>query len=137
LGFVAGGVFETFMAELAERVEMGQSATDSDYVTFQCSVSANVKGGVKARQEILLRKLFRITPELADVFDPSVIVESGVASRIAELGASVSAFVGQINGKYAATNGEDVFKATNKTAQAFLRTHKPAKDRRRLQEFHR
>src|SRR5438094_300354 len=27
--------FETFMAELAEQVAMGQSATDSDYVTFQ------------------------------------------------------------------------------------------------------
>lgn len=49
----------------------------------------------------------------------------------------MSAFVGQINGKYAAKNGEDLFKATNKTAQAFLRTHKRAKDRRRLQEFHR
>ena len=39
--------FETFMAGLAEQVEMGQSATDSDYVTFQRSVSANVKGGAR------------------------------------------------------------------------------------------
>jgi len=56
--------FETFMAELAEQVEMGQAATDSDYVTFQRSVSANVRGGAKNRQEILLRKLFRLSPEL-------------------------------------------------------------------------
>jgi uncharacterized protein DUF262 len=121
--------FETFMAELAEQVEMGQSASDSDYVTFQRSVSANVKGGAKTRQEILLRNLFRIAPELAEVFDPSVIAESGVAGRVAELGGSVSALVGQINGKYAAKNGEDLFKATNKTAQAFLRIHKLARDR--------
>jgi hypothetical protein len=117
------------MAELAEQVEMGQSAVDSDYVTFQRSVSANVRGGARTRQEILLRKLFRITPELGDIFDPSVIAESGVAGRVAELGDSVSALVGQINGKYVAKSGEDLFKATNKTAQASLRARKTAKDR--------
>jgi hypothetical protein len=94
--------FESFMAELAEQVEMGQSATDSDYVTFQRSVSANVKGAAKTRQEILLRKLFRIAPELAEIFDPSIIAESGVSGRITNLGDSISDLIGQINGKYAA-----------------------------------
>jgi hypothetical protein len=121
--------FETFMSELAEQVEMGQSAIDSDYVTFQRSVSANVKGGAKMRQEILLRKLFRIAPELADVFDPSVIAESGVNGRIGELGKSVSEIVGQINGVYATKHGEDLFRPTNKTTQAFLRIQKAARDR--------
>jgi hypothetical protein len=119
--------FESFMAELAEQVEMGQSATDSDYVTFQRSVSANVKGAAKTRQEILLRKLFRIAPELAEIFDPSIIAESGVSGRITNLGDSISDLIGQINGKYAAKNGEDLFKATNKTAQTMLRIRKPAK----------
>jgi hypothetical protein len=82
--------FETFMAEPAEQVEMGQLATDTDYVTFQRSVNANVKDGARTRQEIMLRKLFRIAPDLADVFD--------------------------------------LFKATNKTAQALLKIRKPAKD---------
>lgn len=127
--------FETFMAELAEQVEMGQSATDSDYVTFQRSVSANVKGGAKTRQEILLRKLFRIAPDLAEIFDPSVIAESGVSGRIAALGASISELVSQINGKHAAKTGEDLFKATNKTTQAFLRIHKPAKDLAAYENF--
>lgn len=78
-------------------------------------MSANVKGAAKTRQEILLRKLFRIAPELAEVFDPSVIAESGVAGRIAELRKSVSELVGQINGVYAAKHGEDLFKPTNTT----------------------
>jgi hypothetical protein len=120
--------FETFMAELAEQVEMGQSATDSDYVIFQRSVSANVRGGARARQEILLRKLFRIAPDLAEIFDPSVIAESGVSGRVVALGSSITELVSQLNGKYAAKTGEDLFKATNKTAQAFLRIHKPTKD---------
>lgn len=120
--------FETFMSELAEQVEKGQSATDSDYVAFQLSVNANVKGGAKTRQEIMLRKLFRITPELAEVFDPSVIAESGVSGRVAILGDSIAELVTQVNGRYAAIKGEDLFKATNKTAQALLRIRKPAGD---------
>lgn len=120
--------FETFMTELAEQVEMGQSATDSDYVTFQRSVNANVKSGARTRQEILLRKLFRIAPDLAEIFDPSVIAESGVSGRITSLGDSIVQLVDQINGRHAAKAGEDLFKATNKTAQAFLRIRTPAKD---------
>jgi hypothetical protein len=116
------------MTELAEQVEMGQSASDSDYVTFQRSVSANVKGAARTRQEILLRKLFRIAPDLAEVFDPAIIAESGVSGRVTGLGDSIADLIAQINGKYAAKNGEDLFKATNKTAQAMLRIRKPAKD---------
>jgi len=120
--------FETFMTELAEQVEMGQSATDSEYVTFQRSVSANVRGGAKTRQEILLRKLFRIAPDLAEIFDSSIIAESGVSGRVASVGASIAELVSQINSRHSAKTGEDLFKATNKTAQAFLRIQKTAKD---------
>lgn len=120
--------FESFMAELAEQVEMGQSATDSDYVTFQRSVNANVKGAARTRQEIMLRKLFRIAPDLAEIFDPSIIAESGVVGRISSLGESIAQLVGQINEMHAAKRGEDLFKATNKTAQALLRMRKTAKD---------
>ncbi len=127
--------FETFMAELAEQVEMGQSATDSEYVTFQRSVSANVRGGAKTRQEILLRKLFRIAPDLAEIFDPSVIAESGVAGRVAALGNSVCELVSQINGKHAVKTGEDLFKATNKTIQSFLRIRRPTNDLAGYKDF--
>jgi len=120
--------FETFMTELADQVEKGQSATDSDYVTFQLSVNANVRGGARARQEIMLRKLFRLAPDLAEVFDPSVIAESGVSGRINSVGDTIADLVNQINGKHAAAKGEDFFKATNKTTQALLRIRKPTKD---------
>ncbi len=122
--------FETFISELAEQVEMGQMATDSDYVTFQRSVNANVRGGARTRQEIMLRKLFRIAPALADVFDSSVIAQSGVSGHIAALGDSIVHLIDQLNQKHAAKTGEDLFKATNKTAQALLRIRKPAKDLR-------
>ena len=120
--------FESFMTELAEQVEMGQNATDTDYVTFQRSVSANVRGGAKTRQEIFLRKLFRIAPELANIFDSSVVAESGISGRIGMLGASVCKLVGDLNGMHATKTGEDLFKSTNRTTQALSRLSKPAKD---------
>ena len=104
---------------------MGQSATDSDYVTFQRSVSANVKGGGKIRQEILIRKLFQIAPELGNIFDPSVIVETGIAGRLSALGESIPFLIEQLNNKHAAKTGDDLFKATTKTTNALLRIFKP------------
>lgn len=106
----------------------GQAASDSDYLTFQRSVNANVKGGAKTRHEILLRKLFRLSPLLADVFDPSIVAESGVTGRVSELGESLTQLIDQMNKKYAANVGEDLFKATNKTAQALVRIRKTAKN---------
>jgi Protein of unknown function DUF262 len=120
--------FEAFVEELGRQVEMGQAATDSDYVTFQHSINANVKGGAKTRHEILLRKLFRLSPSLADAFDPSIVKESGVAGRVSSLGTSIAHLTDQLNKKYAAKHGEDLFKATNKTAHALLRLQKATKN---------
>jgi len=102
-----------------------QAATDTDYLTFQHSVNANVKGAAKTRQEILLRKLFRIAPNLADIFDPSIIAESGVSGRICAVGVSIVQLVDQLNKKHAAKTGDDLFKPTNKTTQALMGIQKP------------
>lgn len=119
--------FEAFAEELARQIEMGQTASDSDYLTFQRSVNANVKGGAQTRHEILLRKLFRLSPLLADVFDPSIVTESGVSGRVSSLGDSIVQLIDQMNKKYATNGGEDLFKATNKTAQALVRIRKTVK----------
>jgi hypothetical protein len=119
--------FEAFNEELGKQIEMGQLASDSDYLIFQRSVNANVKGGAKTRHEVLLRKLFVFSPKLADIFDPTAIAKSGIAGRVPELADSISTLIGQLNRKYSANHGEDLFKATNKTAQALLRIRKPIK----------
>lgn len=116
--------FERFTSELAAQIDKGQEATDSDYVEFQKSVSANVTGAAKTRQAILLRKLFTIAPELSTIFDPSVIAESGVNGRIASVADSISQLIEQVNKKYSSATGDDLFKATNKTASALLRLRK-------------
>lgn len=120
--------FRHFMEQLAHQVELGQAATDFDYIRFQKSINANVRAGARIRQEILLRKAFMHDSALADSFDPSALKASGISGRVKELAESVAAHISRINSAYAATHGEDLFKATNKTAQALLAIGKPVSD---------
>jgi hypothetical protein len=120
--------FEDFSHQLSRQVELGQSATDSDFVTFQRSVNANVKSGARTRHEIFLRKLFAKSPKLANVFDPTVIAESGTSIRVNQLGASINDLIHTANKVYAAKHGEDLFKPTNDTARALTRIGKPISD---------
>jgi hypothetical protein len=119
--------FETFQSELVKQVELGGAAADSDYVTFQHSVNANAKNGALVRHQILLRKLFYLSPTLADLFEPSIVAETGVAGRIGTLGESVAELVTKINTKYSLQSGHDLFKATNRTVSALSTIKKPIK----------
>ncbi len=117
--------FESFSDELRVQMELGQAATDTDFMNFQRSVNANVRSGAKLRHQILLRKLFQLSPQLAKRFDVSVIAESGVNGRVVELGKSIMRLIVQINERTASVTGADLFKATNKTSQALVRLGKP------------
>jgi Protein of unknown function DUF262 len=120
--------YEQFSRELSRQVELGQAATDSDYVIFQRSVNANVRTGAKTRHEIFLRKLLSKSPRLATLFGPTIIIQSGTSSRVDQLGASIRDLVHTANKQYGAKHGEDLFKPTNNTAQALTRLGKPIAD---------
>jgi hypothetical protein len=117
--------FERFTTELASQVEMGQAATDDDYVSFQRSINANVKGGTRTRHDVLISKLFLLAPQLAEVFDGSVLMEAGLKQRVRQYGESIVAKVAEVNTAYASQHGEDLFKATNKTALALASLGRP------------
>lgn len=122
------GFIKQFMGDLRRQVELGQAATDYDFIRFQRSVNANVRAGARIRQEILLRKAFLYDPSLAAAFDSTVIASSGVGSRVAELGELIGTQIGRLNTAHAGKHGDDLFKATNKTSQALLRIGKPISD---------
>jgi hypothetical protein len=117
-----------FLDKLARQVELGQKATDYDFIRFQKSINANVKGAARTRQEILLRKALMHSTLMADIFDSNVLATSGVSNRVKELSESVSLHIGRLNSVYSAVHGVDLFKATNKTNQAMLKIGKPAED---------
>jgi hypothetical protein len=113
-----GAFVQHFLGQLSRQVELGQAATDYDYIRFQKSINANVKAGARTRQEILLRKAFMYDPALSVVFDPSVLVESGLTGRIRELSEGIRAEIARLNSAYSSDHGQDLFKATNRTVPA-------------------
>lgn len=117
-----------FLDGLSTQVEMGQAATDYDYIRFQRSINANIKAGARIRQEVLLRKAFLFDAKIAEAFSPAAIAASGVTHRVAEVAQDVAAKIGRINTAYAHIHGEDLFKSTNKTTQALGRIGKPISD---------
>lgn len=119
--------FSDFMKELNRQVELGQRATDPEYLRFQRTVSANVRTGARTRQEILLRKLLAYDPSFAEMLDPAVAAESGIQTAIANSAGNIVSLVGQVNERYSAENGRDLFKPTNKTAQAQANLGKPVR----------
>ena len=117
-----------FIAELSRQVEMGLDATDEDYITFQISVNANVKGAAKTRHSILLRKLLQFDPSFLDVFGPTIIAGSGLPQEIKRLGDSIASLVERVNSKYSAEKGIDLIKPTNKTMAALRKLTAPIRN---------
>jgi hypothetical protein len=122
------GFMKRFVAEYTKQVELGLNATDQDYVQFQRTINANVRGAAKIRHGILLRKLLRIDPSFGNVLDPSVVTESGLTADIQKSANSIGELIEKVNTKYAAKHGEDLIKATNKTNAAVRRIGKAVRD---------
>lgn len=117
-----------FLAEYSKQVELGLNATDQDYVQFQRTINANVRGAAKIRHGILLRKLLRIDPAFVDLLDQSVVLESGMSADIKRLSDSIGDLIEKVNAKFSAKHGDDLIKATNKTNAAIRRFAKPVRD---------
>jgi uncharacterized protein DUF262 len=115
---------EDFGAELARQVELGQRATDMDFLEFQRTLSANVKAGPKLRHEVLLRKLLLFDSSWAETLGTGPLASANMSSDIDRLGLGIAELVRIRNEEYSATNGSDLFKATNKTASALGRLRK-------------
>jgi hypothetical protein len=123
-----GNFGEIFLKELGHQVELRQRATEPDYLAFQRSINANVRSGARIRQEFLLRKLLAFDPAFIDMFDATVVSESGLQNAINSDAAEITRLIGQTNEEYAADQGGDLFKSTNKTTRAITRLSASATD---------
>lgn len=120
--------FEDFSSELNRQVELGQKATDTDYLDFQRTVSANIKAGPKIRHSILLRKLLLSNSTWMDILGPDQIALSGLAVDIDRIAHSAAILIGNLNDQYSSKNGGDLFKSTNRTTTALARLRVPISD---------
>lgn len=120
-----GGFINFFLDELAHQVELGQEATDKDFIQFQKTVNANVRTGPQTRQSILLRKLIVSDPTFSDLFEFKSIAGSGLDEEIDRLSSSIGLAVTHLNQQYSANHGKDLFKMTTRTTEALLRLGTP------------
>lgn len=109
---------ESFSAELLKQVELGQSATDPVYLAFQRTVNANTKAGARIRHTILLSKLFASHPSIFSTMSKTSELDASLKSGIERDVAETRDLIKNINDAYAAKNGGDLFKLTNKTVPA-------------------
>ena len=107
-----------FLTELAKQVELGQNATDHDYLAFQRTVNANVKSGPKTRNDVLLRKLLQFSPSFYSEIPQSNSLASSLDDEVNDLAASVRELITHANELYSASYGKDLFKPTNMTIRA-------------------
>ena len=120
--------FLGFLQELNKQVERGQNATDIDYLEFQRTVNANIKEGARIRQKTLLRKLLARDLEFLDLLGPTAVAESEIKEEITADARRIVMLVSQLNEQYSAQHGEDLFKATSRTAQAQVNLGKTIED---------
>lgn len=113
------------LSELSRQVELGQNATDSDFIKFQHTVSANVKSGARIRQSILVRKLFQQHPDFFSALSHTSKLSNGLVNDVGAVGKDVRNLVASCNERYAANHGKDLFKPTNKTATALASLDTP------------
>ena len=80
------------------------------------------------RQEILLRKLLSHSPEVALIFDSTIVLESGVSARLTSLSKSIQGLIIEKNEGWQKLYQEDLFKMTTKSTQSLLRLHRAIND---------
>lgn len=114
-----------FLGELSKQVELGQQATDPDFLEFQRTVNANVRSGARTRQTIILRKLFRRHPDFFSALSHSEGIAEGLNADITALAERVRNLISESNELFAAQHGSDLFKPTNKTATALTALGSP------------
>ena len=100
----------------------------SDYLEFQRTVNANIRDGSRIRQHILLRKFLAHDPEFVNLLDPTALAKSGIRGGITAGAGRIVTLVGKLNEQHSAKYGEDLFKATNRTAQAQANLGKAIED---------
>lgn len=126
---------EHFARELAEQIELGQDATDDDYIAYQRTVNANLKSGALARHRILLSKLLVFDPEFADDFSGVEISGANLELRIKEMSRDIREQIVDLNEAYSARVGNDLFRMTTKVIKTLNMAADPANSTARFTDL--
>ncbi len=111
---------EAFFSELSAEVEKGVKAVDRELLRYQQAITSGSTGGdsIRVRINILTKRLATFSPRFAMLLGAYNDATDEAAKNVAELGASARDLIYEINRRYAAAKGEDLFKMTTESSQA-------------------
>ena len=107
-----------FFDDLASEVEKGHESTEKELLRYQQAISVGSADGpsIKARNNILAKRLAMFAPEFTSLLGVYTEVENEATKNLGELAESVKEMVFTVNRKYQGINGEDLFKMTTESA---------------------
>lgn len=125
-----GKFVDSFFTDLASEVEKGAKSTRREMLDYQEAISYGVAEGVSIRKRanILTQAVVTKYPEFAALIGEGSASKTATEKSISEKGDAISKQLHKVNEKYAASNGQDLFKMTNDSIMALKNIASPVKD---------
>jgi hypothetical protein len=126
-----GTFIDSFFRDLSIEVEKGVSATDKELIAYQQAITSGSTGGdsVKTRINILTRRLAEFSPIFSPLIGAYKGVEDDAIHRIFDLATMAREMIIEVNRRYQASHGEDLFKMTTSVAESFDILSQPTRDK--------
>jgi hypothetical protein len=127
---VFGNFVNGFFDDLANEVEKGHESTEKELLRYQQAISVGSADGpsIKARSNILAKRLAMFSPEFASLLGLYTEVENEAIKNLNEIAESVKEMVFAANRKYQGANGEDLFKMTTESVAGLNKLGAVCKD---------
>ncbi|MCK4828446.1 hypothetical protein KA005_72620, partial [bacterium] len=125
-----GKFVKRFFTDLSAEVEKGVNAVDQELLRYQQAITSGSTGGnsIKARINILAKRLATFSSQFSSLLGAYYEVADEAARNIEELASPAKELIHNVNRKYAATAGEDLFKMTTETSAGLLAISVPCRD---------
>ena len=121
---------ESFFDLLTQEVEKGVKAVDKELIRYQTAISSDSGGGnsIRTRINILTKRLATFSPTYSTLLGAYREVSNEVTRNIGELSQTARDMLYDVNRRYSATHGQDLFKMTTESSAALTRLGEPCRD---------
>jgi hypothetical protein len=128
---------ESFFSLLTQEVEKGVKAVDKELIRYQNAISSDSGGGnsIRTRINILTKRLATFSPSFSPLLGAYHEISNEVTRNIAELAQTVREMLYEVNRKYSAAKGQDLFKMTNESSAALTKIGDPCRDTHGYEEL--
>jgi hypothetical protein len=126
-----------FLKSLSTEVEKGVRSLDKELLRYQNAISSDSGGGnsLRTRINILTKRLAIFSPRFSILIGTYRDASDEAIRNISELALLTKEVIYNINKKFSATNGEDLFKMTTESTAALSNLETPCADQTKYGEF--